>query len=93
MMAITWNPDIKEDGKKIGTIANSSYVCHNTTAGQHQYIVDAVLDKNRKIDITLKPEARGYIQYSIHMGLVTGNGKLEILDEPMGLSKINDISK
>lgn len=88
IVAAVWKPDIKEGDKIIGVLRNGSYFCHNTNAGQHKYIASTSLDFNREVDIALNSNSRSYIRYSINMGILSGNGRLEEIDEPMGLSKI-----
>jgi hypothetical protein len=91
MVATVWNPEVREGDKVIGVLSNGSYFCHNVTTGQHKYIVNAALDYDREIEVVLRSTARKYIFYSINMGFVSGNGKLEEIDEPLGLSKIYTI--
>jgi len=91
MVAAIWKPDVKEGDKIIGTLTNGSYFCHNTSAGEHKYIASTTLDYNREIDMALKNDTRSYVRYSISLGALSGNGKLEEIDEPLGLSKIYDI--
>ena len=87
-MAPTWSPDVAENGTKIGELAYNSYFCHNTTNGEHKYIASTVLDFDREININLDKDTRSYVDYSISMGILSGNGELKEINESEALSKI-----
>lgn len=92
LVAQTWKPDIKEDGKKIGELGNDQFFCHNTTNGQHKYIASTALDYDREIDMNLTINSRRFVDYTIGMGVLSGNGKLTEVDEETALNKIHEIN-
>ena len=92
-MCAPWEPDIKENGQIIGILKNGSYFCHNTNNGHHTFVASTLLDYDRKISMTLAKNTRSFVRYSIKMGPVSGNGKLEEIDELSALNKIYSIGK
>ena len=86
-----WKPDVTENGKKIGELIRNSYFCHGTASGEHKFVASTALDYDREIDMKLNKNTRNYIDYSVNMGFLSGNGELKEINEEQALNKIYDI--
>ena len=82
-------PDIELDGKTIATVARSTFAYAEVMPGDHTLIAKS-MEHDSKVTFVVKPGERRFFQTWISMGVLSGWGLIEEIDETKGKACVTD---
>lgn len=82
-------PDIELDGKIIATVARSTFAYAEVMPGNHTLVAKS-MEHDSKVSFTVKPGEQRFFQTWISMGILSGWGLIEEVDQAKGQSCVTD---
>lgn len=82
-------PDIELDGKVIATVARSTFAYAEVMPGTHTLVAKS-MEHDSKVSFTVKPGEQRFFQTWISMGILSGWGLIEEVDQAKGQSCVTD---
>jgi hypothetical protein len=82
------HPDIRLNGEKVGEALAQGFFFVDRPAGDYEVVTSTEVE--RKVSFVLESGQTRFIRFSVSMGFFVGHVYGELVDQPAGLSEIQD---